>query len=137
MSAELLARARAGDRDAFTALVEPHRAELQAHCYRMLGSLPDAEDALQETLLSAWIGIDSFEGHSSVRTWLYRVATNRCLSMLRSSSRRPVSVEPRPDWLTLQPLAGDLHVQKPEKPAPETKPQRHRALRCVNERGII
>ena len=90
MSAELLERARAGDRDAFAALVEPHRGELQVHCYRMLGSLQDAEDALQETLLAAWLGLDGFEGRSSVRTWLYRIATNRCLNLLRSSARRPV-----------------------------------------------
>ena len=91
MSAELLQRARAGDRDAFAALVESHRGELQVHCYRMLGSLQDAEDALQETLLAAWLGLDGFEGRSSVRTWLYRIATNRCLSLLRSSKRRPVT----------------------------------------------
>ena len=96
MSAELLERARAGDRDAFAALVEPHRAELQVHCYRMLGSLQDAEDALQETLLSAWLGLDGFEGRSSVRTWLYRIATNRCLNVLRSSGRRPVTAAPLP-----------------------------------------
>ena len=89
MSMELLGRARAGDRDAFAALVEPHRGELQVHCYRMLGSLQDAEDALQETLLSAWLGLDGFEGRSSVRTWLYRIATNRCLNYLRGESRRP------------------------------------------------
>jgi len=98
MSVELLSRARAGDRDAFTELVEPYRRELQVHCYRMLASLQDAEDALQETLLSAWLGLEGFEGRSSVRTWLYRVATNRCLNMLRSSSRRPVTVEPLPTW---------------------------------------
>ncbi len=91
MSAELLQRARGGDRDAFTALIEPHRRELQVHCYRMLGSLQDAEDALQETLLAAWVGLDGFEGRASVRTWLYRIATNRCLNMLRSSARRPVT----------------------------------------------
>jgi RNA polymerase sigma-70 factor (ECF subfamily) len=91
MSAELLQRARSGDRDAFTALVEPHRGELQVHCYRMLGSVQDAEDALQESLLAAWLGLDGFEGRSSVRTWLYRIATNRCLNLLRSSGRRPVS----------------------------------------------
>ena len=94
MSAELLQRARAGDRDAFAALVEPHRSELQVHCYRMLGSLQDAEDALQEVLLSAWVGLDGFEGRSSVRTWLYRIATNRCLNVLRSSARRPVAAAP-------------------------------------------
>jgi RNA polymerase sigma-70 factor (ECF subfamily) len=96
MSAELLARARAGDRDAFTALVKPHRAELQAHCYRMLGSLPDAEDALQETLLAAWLGLGGFEGRASVRTWLYRIATYRCLNLLRSAARRPTAAEPLP-----------------------------------------
>jgi RNA polymerase sigma-70 factor (ECF subfamily) len=96
MSAELLQRARAGDRDAFTDLVEPHRGELQVHCYRMLGSLQDAEDALQETLLAAWLGLDGFEGRSSVRTWLYRIATNRCLNLLRSSGRRPVTAAPLP-----------------------------------------
>jgi len=96
MSAELLQRARAGDRDAFSALVEPHRGELQVHCYRMLGSLQDAEDALQETLLAAWLGLDGFEGRSSVRTWLYRIATNRCLNHLRSSRQRPVTAAPLP-----------------------------------------
>ena len=89
MPAELIARARAGDGEAFRALTEPHRRELQVHCYRMLGSLQDAEDALQDTLLSAWQGIGGFEGRASIRTWLYRVATNRCLDALRSASRRP------------------------------------------------
>jgi RNA polymerase sigma-70 factor (TIGR02960 family) len=96
MSAELLRQARGGDRDAFTALVEPHRGELQVHCYRMLGSLQDAEDALQETLLSAWVGLDGFAGRSSVRTWLYRIATNRCLNMLRSATRKPVAATALP-----------------------------------------
>ena len=96
MPTQLLELARAGDRDAFAALVDPHRAELQAHCYRMLGSLQDAEDALQETLLAAWLGLAGFEGRSSIRTWLYRVATNRCLNLLRSSTRRPPAVTPLP-----------------------------------------
>src|SRR5438094_8659320 len=91
MSSDLLQRAKSGEREAFTALVEPHRTELQVHCYRMLGSLQDAEDALQETLLAAWLGLEGFEGRSSVRTWLYRIATNRCLNLLRSSGRRPVA----------------------------------------------
>jgi len=90
MSDELLSRARAGDSAAFAALVEPHRTELQVHCYRMLGSVQDAEDALQETLLAAWVGFAGFEGRSSLRTWLYRIATHRCLNALRSASRRPV-----------------------------------------------
>ncbi|MEJ2858615.1 MULTISPECIES: sigma-70 family RNA polymerase sigma factor [unclassified Saccharothrix] len=85
----LLALARDGDGEAFRALVEPHRRELQLHCYRLLGSLQDAEDLLQETLLAAWRGIDGFEGRSSVRTWLYRIATNRCLNALRAADRRP------------------------------------------------
>jgi RNA polymerase sigma-70 factor (TIGR02960 family) len=86
---DLLQQARAGDREAFAALVEPHRGEVQAHCYRMLGSLQDAEDLLQDTLLAAWVGVGGFEGRSSVRTWLYRIATNRCLNQLRSTARRP------------------------------------------------
>jgi RNA polymerase sigma-70 factor (TIGR02960 family) len=86
---ELIARAQAGDDDAFRALTEPHRRELQVHCYRMLGSLQDAEDALQGTLLAAWQGLDAFEGRSSIRTWLYRVATNQCLDALRAARRRP------------------------------------------------
>jgi RNA polymerase sigma-70 factor (TIGR02960 family) len=90
---ELLDRARDGDGDAFRALTEPHRRELQVHCYRMLGSLQDAEDAVQDTLLSAWQGITAFEARSSVRTWLYRVATNRCLNVRRAASRRPRQAE--------------------------------------------
>jgi RNA polymerase sigma-70 factor (TIGR02960 family) len=86
---ELIARARAGNADAFRALTEPHRRELQVHCYRMLGSLQDAEDALQDTLLSAWQGLGAFEGRASIRTWLYRIATNRCLDARRAASRRP------------------------------------------------
>jgi RNA polymerase sigma-70 factor (TIGR02960 family) len=85
----LITRARAGDGAAFRELTEPHRRELQVHCYRMLGSLQDAEDALQDTLLAAWQGLGGFEGRASIRTWLYRIATNRCLNALRSASRRP------------------------------------------------
>src|SRR5258708_2426126 len=84
-----MSRARAGDGDAFRELTEPHRRELQVHCYRMLGSIQDAEDALQDTLLDAWQGLAGFQGRASLRTWLYRIATNRCLNALRSASRRP------------------------------------------------
>ena len=89
MTAELMSRARTGDGEAFRELTEPHLRELQVHCYRMLGSYQDAEDALQNTLLSAWQGLEGFEGHASLRTWLYRIATNRCLDARRSASRRP------------------------------------------------
>jgi RNA polymerase sigma-70 factor (ECF subfamily) len=79
----------AGDDEAFRRLTDPYRAELQVHCYRMLGSVQDAEDLLQETLLAAWRGLAAFEGRASVRTWLYRIATNRCLNALRDGARRP------------------------------------------------
>jgi RNA polymerase sigma-70 factor (TIGR02960 family) len=88
-----LARARAGDDDAFRELTEPHRRELRLHCYRILGSLQDAEDLVQETLLAAWRGLAAFEGRASVRAWLYRIATNRCLNALRARSRRPQEVQ--------------------------------------------
>ena len=96
VTADLLARARGGDADAFGALVEPHRRELEVHCYRILGSASDAEDVLQEALLAAWQGLGSFEGRSSVRTWLYRIATTRSLNALRSARRRPQTGWPPP-----------------------------------------
>jgi RNA polymerase sigma-70 factor (TIGR02960 family) len=89
VTTELITRARAGDGEAFRALTEPYRRELQVHCYRMLGSFQDAEDTLQDTLLAAWQGLGGFEGRASIRTWLYRIATNRCLNARRSASRRP------------------------------------------------
>jgi RNA polymerase sigma-70 factor (TIGR02960 family) len=89
MTADLLSRARAGDEDAFRELIEPHRRELRVHCYRMIGSFQDAEDALQDTLLAAWQGLAGFEGRATLRTWLYRIATNQCLNARRSASRRP------------------------------------------------
>src|SRR5215470_9392016 len=88
-SQALLDRARGGDEAAFAELVGPHRRELHVHCYRMLGSFDDADDALQETLLAAWRGLATFQAKSSLRTWLYRVATNTCLNQLRTATRRP------------------------------------------------
>ena len=92
---DLITRARAGDEVAFSQLVDPYRRELQVHCYRILGSVQDAEDQVQETLLAAWQSLDDFAGRASIRTWLYRIATNRCLNALRSTRRRtPPTVPP-------------------------------------------
>ncbi len=90
VSATLIDRARSGDESAFEQLVAPHRREMQLHCYRILGSATDAEDALQETLWAAWRGLGAFEERAAVRTWLYRIATRRCLNMLRARTRRPM-----------------------------------------------
>jgi RNA polymerase sigma-70 factor, ECF subfamily len=132
-TAELIARAQNGDEDAFAELVAPYRRELHVHCYRILGSVQDAEDAVQETLLSAWRGLGGFEQRASLRTWLYAVATSRCLNQLRAGRRRPhvelplhgielppptelgepVWLEPYPDAL----LEGGL----PSPPGPEAR----------------
>jgi RNA polymerase sigma-70 factor (TIGR02960 family) len=101
--AEVLDRARAGDDRAFGELTDPFRGELQLHCYRILGSVQDAEDVLQETLLAAWRGLGQYEGRASLRTWLYRIATNRCLNALRASERRPRTVPATPPFLTTDP----------------------------------
>jgi RNA polymerase sigma-70 factor (TIGR02960 family) len=103
MTEATLSRARAGDEEAFRALTDPYRRELQLHCYRILGSVQDAEDLLQETLLAAWRGLDRFQGRSSLRAWLYRIATNRCLNALRDSERRPLEARrdlPQPTRVT-------------------------------------
>jgi RNA polymerase sigma-70 factor (ECF subfamily) len=89
MNEATLTRAKNGDEAAFRELTDPYRRELQLHCYRILGSVQDAEDLLQETLLAAWRGLARFEGRASLRSWLYRIATNRCLNALRDSERRP------------------------------------------------
>jgi RNA polymerase sigma-70 factor (TIGR02960 family) len=97
---QLLTRARSGDEVAFEALTESLRGELQLHCYRIVGSMQDAEDLVQETLVAAWRGLKRFEGRASLRSWLYRIATNRCLNHLRDRGRRlpdlPAPVEPVP-----------------------------------------
>jgi len=98
MTEATLARAQAGDGEAFRELIDPYRRELLAHCYRILGSVQDAEDVLQEALLAAWSSIGRFDGRSP-RAWLYRIATNRCLNHLRGESRRPQPVGPQPAGL--------------------------------------
>jgi RNA polymerase sigma-70 factor (ECF subfamily) len=100
---ELLQAAQGGDEGAYRRLVEPHRSELQAHCYRMLGSLHDAEDALQEALLRAWRGLVRFEGRSSLRAWLYKIATNTCLNLI---ARRPKRVLPIDSFDSVDPHDG-------------------------------
>ena len=92
MTEQTLAHARGGDEAAFRALTDPYRRELQLHIYRIVGSVQDAEDLVQETLLAAWRGLDDFQGRASVRAWLYRIATNRSLDALRASRRRPVGM---------------------------------------------
>ena len=102
MEQTTLQRARDGDERAFRELTDPYRRELQVHCYRMLGSLTDAEDLLQETLLAAWRGLADFQERASVRTWLYRIATNRCLNALRGAGRR-IPTEPVPPFQPPEP----------------------------------
>jgi RNA polymerase sigma-70 factor (TIGR02960 family) len=126
-----LARARTGDEEAFRELTEPHRRELQVHCYRILGSVQDAEDLVQETLLAAWRGLEAFEGRASLRAWLYQIATNRCLNALRARSRRPREVQPmnelpeptrqtEPVWV--QPYPDVLLEDLPDRsPGPEAR----------------
>jgi RNA polymerase sigma-70 factor (ECF subfamily) len=118
---ELLEAARGGDEDAYARLVEPHRSELHAHCYRMLGSLHDAEDALQEALLRAWRGLPRFEGRSSLRSWLYTIATNTCLNAIERRPKRvlPIDYGPAADPHTTpgEPLVESVWVE----PYPDDK----------------
>src|SRR5215472_11586014 len=100
---DLMSRAGASDDDAFHRLTDPYHRELHQHCYRMLGSLEDAEDVLQDTLLAAWQGFDRFEERASVRTWLYRIATNKCLDARRRASRRPAKEWNVPNVELLEP----------------------------------
>jgi RNA polymerase sigma-70 factor, ECF subfamily len=113
--------ARAGDEDAFAALVQPLRGELHAHCRRLLKSSHDAEDALQETLLRAWRGLPGFEGRSSLRSWLYRIATNVCLSMIVGRQQRAPAIHPDRRASDPRPAAGELGAgfPPPEHPPDE------------------
>jgi RNA polymerase sigma-70 factor, ECF subfamily len=111
LEGRLLAQARAGEESAFARVIDPHRRGLQAHCYRMLGSLHDAEDALQETLLRAWRGLSKFEGRSSLRSWLYTIATNTCLNLIARRPKRVLPIDYGP--------ATDPHV-KPGEPVTES-----------------
>src|ERR671912_948109 len=90
---ELLEAARGGDEGAYRSLLEPYRSELHAHCYRMLGSVHDAEDALQDASLRAWRGLAKFEGRSSLRSWLYTIATNTCLTQIQRRPKRVLPVD--------------------------------------------
>ena len=124
-----LAAARAGDHSEFSRLAEPHRRELQVHCYRLLGSLHDAEDLVQETLLRAWRRLDTFEGRASFRAWLYKIATNACFDALDKRPRRALPPDmhppadpanpfepPRLDPIWLEPLPDDLIADSGENP---------------------
>ncbi len=149
MTTTALARARAGDGEAFRELTDPHRRELQLHCYRILGSLQDAEDTLQETLLAAWRGLGQFEERASVRSWLYKIATNRCLNALRDSGRRPAaavryqwSVPPpeptrRAEPLRLQPYPDALLDDLPDAaPGPEARYEAKEAVALAFVAGL-
>ncbi len=144
-----LARARAGDEEAFRELTDPHRRELQLHCYRILGSVQDAEDTLQETLLAAWRGLGQFGERASVRTWLYKIATNRCLNVLRDTGRRPAAAaryqwsfpppEPtrRAEPLRLQPYPDALLDDLPDAaPGPEARYETKEAVALAFVAGL-
>ncbi len=149
MTTTALARARAGDGEAFGELTGPYRRELQLHCYRILGSVQDAEDVLQETLLAAWRGLDRFEERASMRSWLHAIATNRCLNALRDSRRRPATAagyqwsapppEPtrRTEPLWLQPYPDALLDDLPDTaPGPEARYETREALALAFVNGL-
>ena len=132
-----LARARAGDEEAFRELTDPHRRELQLHCYRILGSVQDAEDLLQETLLAAWRGLENFEGRASVRSWLYRIATNRCLNALRDTGRRAPALTPDPEATWLQPYPDALLESIPDDSAgPDARYETREAVALAFVAGL-
>jgi len=149
MTTTALARARAGDGEAFRELTDPYRRELQLHCYRILGSVHDAEDTLQETLLAAWRGLGQFEERASIRSWLYKIATNRCLNALRDNGRRPATAvryqwatpppEPtrRTEPLWLQPYPDALLDDLPDTaPGPEARYEAREAVALAFVAGL-
>src|SRR5918994_2104677 len=130
-----LARALAGDEDAFRELTEPHRRELQLHCYLILGSMQDAEDLVQETLLAAWRGLEGFEGRASVRSWLYRIATNRCLNALRDRGRR-LPEPPPPAPIGLGPSPKNMRGGVPPADGPATRYESREAIGLAFVAGL-
>ena len=149
MTTTALARAQAGDGEAFRELTDPYRRELQLHCYRIVGSVQDAEDTLQETLLAAWRGLGQFEERASMRTWLYKIATNRCLNALRDTGRRPAAAgsyqwpvpppEPtrRTEPLWLQPYPDALLDDLPDTaPGPEARYETKEAVALAFVAGL-
>ena len=138
VTADLIDLARAGDGEAFRQLVGPYERELQVHCYRMLGSIQDAEDALQDALLAAWQGLGGFEGRASIRTWLYRVTTTRCLNVRRSVRRRQGTMPPGPappeptrlgEVTWLEPCPDSLLEGLPDaEPGPEARYEAREAI---------
>jgi RNA polymerase sigma-70 factor (TIGR02960 family) len=142
-----LSRARLGDDEAFRAMTDPYRRELHLHCYQILGSVQDAEDMLQETLVAAWRGLENYEERDSLRAWLYRIATNRCLNALRDSRRRPREVPPFPFQvpeptrrgvpLWLEPYPDSLLEGIPESsPGPEARYETKEAVTLAFVAGL-
>ncbi|WP_414944140.1 RNA polymerase subunit sigma-70 [Amycolatopsis sp. cmx-11-32] len=139
-----IAHVRTTDEQGFRELTDTYRHELHLHCYRILGSLTDAEDAVQETLLAAWRGLDAFEGRSSLRTWLYRIATNRCLNVLRDAGRRrppepappfdPPEPSRRGEVTWLQPYPDELIEDR--KPGPEARHSTREAVELAFITGL-
>src|ERR687898_551005 len=116
---ELLEAARGGDQDAYGRLVETYRSELHAHCYRMLGSVHDAEDALQDAMLRAWRGLPRFEGRSSLRSWLYTIATNACLDAIARGPNQVLEVVSAPGADPHQPTAAPVEESVWIEPCPD------------------
>ena len=146
VSERALTLARSGNDHAFRELTEPYRRELQLHCYRIVGSAQDAEDLVQETLLAAWRGLDQFKGSASIRTWLYRIATNRSLDALRANARRPQQLGPlndpptpsrvvEPIWLEPYPDAL-IEGMADEAPGPEARYDQREALALAFVSGL-